>query len=42
MATSSIRSSPTFQPTGSSKLNSTTTTTVNAACPNVNGSAPGA
>jgi hypothetical protein len=42
MATSWIRSRPSFQPTGCSRLNRTTTTTVNAACPTANGSVPGA
>ena len=42
MATSSMRSRPTRQPAGASRLNSTSTTTVNAAWPKVNGSEPGA
>ncbi len=42
MATSSMRSRPTFQPAGWSRLNRTTTTTVNAAWPKANGSVPGA
>jgi hypothetical protein len=33
IATSWMRSSPTFQPTGSNRLNSTATVTVNAAWP---------
>ena len=42
MATSSMRSRPTLQPAGTSRLNRTTTTTVNAAWPKANGSVPGA
>jgi hypothetical protein len=42
MATSSMRSRPTSQPAGASKLNSTRTVTVNAAWPTVNGNVPGA
>jgi hypothetical protein len=38
IATSWTRSRPSFQPTGCSRLNKTTTTTVNAACPTANGS----
>ena len=42
MATSSTRSSPTRQPAGASRLNSTTIVTVNAAWPTRNGVVPGA
>src|SRR5207247_2499678 len=41
IATSSMRSTPTFQPTGASRLNSTAMVTVNAACPTANGAVPG-
>src|SRR5215471_9877095 len=42
MATSSIRSRPTVQPTGTSRLKSTTIVIVKAACPTRNGVVPGA
>ena len=41
IATSSIRTTPTFHPTGTSRLNSTATITVNAAWPTANGVVPG-
>ncbi len=37
-----MRSRPTFQPAGASRLNSTSTVTVNAAWPTANGAVPGA
>ena len=40
-ATSSIRTTPTFQPTGTSRLKRTATITVNAAWPIANGVVPG-
>src|SRR5205823_8031622 len=42
MATSSVRSRPTVQPAGASRLNSTRTVTVKAAWPTANGAVPGA
>ena len=42
IATSSIRTTPTFQPIGTSRLNRTATVTVKAAWPTANGAVPGA
>ena len=42
IATSSIRITPTLQPTGTSRLKSTATVTVKAAWPTANGAVPGA
>ena len=42
MATSSIRSRPTCQPAGASRLKITTIVTVKAAWPTANGAVPGA